>query len=116
MSPGGARRFCGRRSGGGSGVKLARISMVEVRVLIAAAGTGSRAGLPYPKTLHEVLGKPILVRLIETLKPIDPEPTVIVSPTGRAEVERSLAEHGLTASLVEQPDPTGMGDAVLCFR
>jgi bifunctional N-acetylglucosamine-1-phosphate-uridyltransferase/glucosamine-1-phosphate-acetyltransferase GlmU-like protein len=90
--------------------------MPEIRALIAAAGTGSRAGLPYPKTLHPVLGKPILVRLIETLRPVDQAPTVIVSPGGRAEIERCLAEYGLEASLVEQPAPTGMGDAVLRFR
>jgi bifunctional N-acetylglucosamine-1-phosphate-uridyltransferase/glucosamine-1-phosphate-acetyltransferase GlmU-like protein len=90
--------------------------MPDVRALIAAAGTGSRAGLPYPKTLHPVLGKPILIRLLETLKPVDPEPTVIVSPTGREAVENCLAEHGATAGLVEQPAPTGMGDAVLRFR
>jgi bifunctional N-acetylglucosamine-1-phosphate-uridyltransferase/glucosamine-1-phosphate-acetyltransferase GlmU-like protein len=90
--------------------------MAEVRALIAAAGTGSRAGLPYPKTLHEVLGKPILVRLLETLRPIDPEPTVIVSPAGRGVIDTCLAAHGAAASLVEQPAPTGMGDAVLCFR
>jgi bifunctional UDP-N-acetylglucosamine pyrophosphorylase/glucosamine-1-phosphate N-acetyltransferase len=90
--------------------------MAELRALIAAAGTGSRAGLPYPKTLHPVLGKPILVRLMDTLRPVDPAPTVIVSPAGRADVESCLTEHGLTASLVEQPAPTGMGDAVLRFR
>jgi bifunctional N-acetylglucosamine-1-phosphate-uridyltransferase/glucosamine-1-phosphate-acetyltransferase GlmU-like protein len=90
--------------------------MAELRALIAAAGTGSRAGLPYPKTLHPVLGKPILVRLIETLRPIDPAPTVIVSPAGRPDVESCLAKHGLTAFLIEQPAPTGMGDAVVRFR
>jgi bifunctional N-acetylglucosamine-1-phosphate-uridyltransferase/glucosamine-1-phosphate-acetyltransferase GlmU-like protein len=90
--------------------------MAEVRALIAAAGTGSRAGLPYPKTLHEVLGKPILVRLLETLRPIDGEPTVIVSPAGRGDIQACLAAHRVAASLVEQAAPTGMGDAVLCFR
>lgn len=89
--------------------------MAELRVLIAAAGTGSRAGLPYPKTLHPVLGKPILIRLLETLRPIDAEPTVIVSPAGRREVEGCLADHGMGAFLVEQAAPTGMGDAVLRF-
>jgi bifunctional UDP-N-acetylglucosamine pyrophosphorylase/glucosamine-1-phosphate N-acetyltransferase len=90
--------------------------MPEVRALIAAAGTGSRAGLLYPKTLHPVLGTPILIRLLDTLRSVDPEPTVIVSPAGREEVARCLAEHGAAASLIEQSAPTGMGDAVLCFR
>lgn len=90
--------------------------MPDLRVLIAAAGSGSRAGLPYPKTLHPVLGRPILVRLIELLRRYDAEPAVVVSPSGREPVEACLAVHGLAAELIEQDRPTGMGDAILCFR
>jgi glycosyltransferase involved in cell wall biosynthesis/CTP:molybdopterin cytidylyltransferase MocA len=90
--------------------------MAEIKVLIAAAGAGTRAGLPYPKTLHPVRGEPILTRLMETLRAIDPRPTVIVSPAGREAIAAALAERGLHADLVEQPKPSGMGDAILCFR
>ena len=37
--------------------------MDDFRVLIPAAGLGTRAGLPYPKTLYPVDGTPILHRL-----------------------------------------------------
>ncbi len=90
--------------------------MSEIRVLIAAAGRGSRSGLSYPKTLYPVLGKPILVRLIELLRAIDPRPTVVISPEGRPAVAACLATHRLEVDLVEQDQPTGMGDAILCFR
>ena len=90
--------------------------MPSLRVLIAAAGAGSRSGLPYPKTLHPVLGRPILVRQIELLRKYDPVPVVIVSPVGRSLVAACLDEHGMQAELVEQPSPSGMGDAVLQFR
>ncbi|MBV8686766.1 MAG: NTP transferase domain-containing protein [Alphaproteobacteria bacterium] len=90
--------------------------MAELRALVAAAGSGTRAGLPYPKTLHPVLGRPILLRLLDLLRPLDPRPAVIVSPSGRQEVERCLAEAGAAAELIEQPAPTGMGDAILRFR
>jgi bifunctional UDP-N-acetylglucosamine pyrophosphorylase/glucosamine-1-phosphate N-acetyltransferase len=90
--------------------------MAEVRALIAAAGSGSRAGLPYPKTLHPVLGRPILLRLLDILRPIDTRPTVIVSPSGRGPIAQCLGEGGYQADLVEQAEPTGMGDAVLCFQ
>jgi bifunctional UDP-N-acetylglucosamine pyrophosphorylase/glucosamine-1-phosphate N-acetyltransferase len=90
--------------------------MADLRVLIAAAGAGTRAGLPYPKTLHPVRGRPILARLVETLQPIDRRPTVIVSPPGRGAIAAALEEQGLQADLVEQPNPSGMGDAILCFR
>ena len=90
--------------------------MPELRVLIAAAGSGTRAGLPYPKTLHPVQGRPILVRLIELLREYDAVPAIVVSPSGREEVEQCLERYGLAADLVEQDAPTGMGDAILCFR
>lgn len=90
--------------------------MPRLRALIAAAGSGTRAGLPYPKTLHPVLGRPILLRLLDLLRPHDPEPIVIVSPAGRPQVESCLCEAGAAAKLVEQAKPTGMGDAVLLFE
>jgi bifunctional N-acetylglucosamine-1-phosphate-uridyltransferase/glucosamine-1-phosphate-acetyltransferase GlmU-like protein len=90
--------------------------MAELRVLIAAAGSGSRAGLPYPKTLHPVLGRPILLRLLDLLRPLDPCPVVVVSPSGRRQIEQALAGAGAQAELVEQVKPTGMGDAILLFR
>lgn len=90
--------------------------MPNIRVLIAAAGKGSRAGLPYPKTLHPVERLPILIRLLDRLRIVDERPTVVVSPAGRREIERCISEHDRTAELVVQPAPTGMGDAVLQFR
>ena len=90
--------------------------MPELRVLIAAGGKGSRAGLPYPKTLYAVQGKPILVRIHELLADLDPCPTVIVSLSGQADVAACLAQKRLAAHIVVQTEPRGMGDAVLQFR
>ena len=90
--------------------------MAELKALVAAAGRGTRAGLPYPKTLHPVQGKPILVRILELLAPYDKSPTVVVSPDGRALVDECLRAQGKHAHLVVQPAPLGMGDAVLRFE
>ena len=65
--------------------------MAEIRALVAAAGRGTRAGLPYPKTLFPLQGRPILVRILELLALYDKEPTVIVSPDGEAPVRECLA-------------------------
>jgi bifunctional N-acetylglucosamine-1-phosphate-uridyltransferase/glucosamine-1-phosphate-acetyltransferase GlmU-like protein len=90
--------------------------MAELRVLIPAAGRGSRAGLPYPKTLYPVHGTPILHRLLATLMPYDSSPTVVVSPHGEPLIRTSLKQAALNAHLVVQAAPRGMGDAVLCFE
>jgi bifunctional UDP-N-acetylglucosamine pyrophosphorylase/glucosamine-1-phosphate N-acetyltransferase len=87
--------------------------MAEWKGLVAAAGRGTRAGLPYPKTLFPIQGKPILVRILELLQPYDVQPTVVVSPDGHAPVQAVLSEHGRDAHLVEQPQAHGMGNAVL---
>lgn len=89
--------------------------MHDLRALVAAAGRGTRAGLPYPKTLFPIQGKPILVRITELLTPYDSEPTVIVSPDGERPVLDCLLHYGRPAHLVVQPEPRGMGDAVLRF-
>lgn len=90
--------------------------MLEVRALVAAAGRGTRAGLPYPKTLFPIQGVPILVRIAQLLRPYDQSPTVIVSPEGKEVVARCLRDHAVTAELVIQSEPRGMGDAVLRFK
>lgn len=90
--------------------------MAEVRALVAAAGRGTRAGLPYPKTLFPIQGRPILLRIADLLAPYDVQPTVIVSPEGELTVRQCLNEAGVKANLVVQPEPRGMGDAVLRFE
>lgn len=90
--------------------------MLEVRALIAAAGRGTRAGLPYPKTLFPIQGVPILIRIVRLLQRYDESPTVVVSPEGRDLVAQCLREYDLAAELVVQSEPRGMGDAVLRFQ
>lgn len=90
--------------------------MAEICALVAAAGRGTRAGLPYPKTLYPIQGKSILVRVAELLAPYDLHPTVIVSPEGQEPIRQCLQDAGVAAHLVVQPAPRGMGDAVLRFE
>ena len=87
--------------------------MAELGALVAAAGRGTRAGLPYPKTLFPIQGKPILARITELLAPYDAQPTVIVSPAGEAPIRQCLAQYGVASHLVVQSEACGMGDAVL---
>jgi bifunctional UDP-N-acetylglucosamine pyrophosphorylase / glucosamine-1-phosphate N-acetyltransferase len=88
----------------------------DIRVLIAAAGAGKRAGLSYPKTLYPVRGRPILLRLFDRMSRYDDRPAVVVSPAGYELVRHCLSEAGYAADLLIQEEPRGMGDAVLQFE
>lgn len=81
--------------------------------LIAAAGRGSRAGLPYPKTLFEVQGQPILLRVVQALAPHAGDLVVVASPDGAEPVEECLSGAKAPARIAVQPEPLGMGHAVL---
>jgi bifunctional UDP-N-acetylglucosamine pyrophosphorylase/glucosamine-1-phosphate N-acetyltransferase len=83
--------------------------------LIAAAGRGTRAGLPYPKTLFPIQGYPILLHILDLVVPYDESPTVVVSPDGEPAIQACLDQYGRRAHLVQQLAPRGMGDAVLRF-
>ena len=81
--------------------------------LIAAAGRGTRAGLPYPKTLFEVQGQPILLRVALALAPYAAEMVVVASPDGAGLVRECLAQGTVPARIAVQSQPLGMGHAVL---
>ncbi len=88
----------------------------NINVLIAAAGKGSRANLPYPKTLYKINGKEILARILDNLEELDKEPTIIASPNGEKYIKDFLLENGRYANIVIQENPKGMGDAVINFE
>ena len=88
----------------------------EVKVLIAAAGKGSRANLPYPKTLYKVDGEEILLRILNTTKNLDQNATIIVSPQGELDIRNFLINSSKKAEIIIQEEARGMGDAFLKFE
>lgn len=89
--------------------------MFDYSVLIAAAGNGTRSGLLYPKTLHPVRGKPILIHLLSLFSSFSSSSSVVVSPKGKNQIHECLQKSNLHPHLLTQSSPKGMGDAVLQF-
>jgi bifunctional UDP-N-acetylglucosamine pyrophosphorylase/glucosamine-1-phosphate N-acetyltransferase len=87
---------------------------VPFTAIVPAAGLGTRLGHDQPKILFPVLGRPIMATLLELLSRRAERIVLVVSPSGRASIERALAEHFPNAPVVlaEQKEPRGMGDAV----
>lgn len=85
----------------------------NIKVLIPAAGRGTRSNLNYPKTLFKVSRRPILIRILNKVNHIDNEPIIIVSKNGKRLIKNSLISNKLNFELLEQNKPNGMGNAIL---
>lgn len=81
--------------------------------VIPAAGRGTRLGFHRPKILFPVAGRMIVEWLLDFLSPHCRNLVFVLSPDGRAEVEKELDRliPGRYRTVIQQV-PTGMGDAV----
>jgi bifunctional UDP-N-acetylglucosamine pyrophosphorylase / glucosamine-1-phosphate N-acetyltransferase len=85
----------------------------KCRVVIPAAGSGSRSGLSYPKTLYLLDGSPILVRICRIFSSYDDNPIIIINPASEKMFREVLDKYHISATIVFQHEPKGMGDALL---
>ena len=82
------------------------------RIVVLAAGIGSRMRSSVPKVLHPVGGRPMLHAVLETAEALEPASTVVVLGAARPRIEEALAGRAVTIA-VQEP-PLGTGDAVRC--
>jgi bifunctional UDP-N-acetylglucosamine pyrophosphorylase/glucosamine-1-phosphate N-acetyltransferase len=79
------------------------------RVVILAAGIGSRMRSSLPKVLHRVGGRTLLEAVLESVDPLAPERVIVVVGAERPRIESALT--GRSLELVVQDPPLGTGDA-----
>ncbi|HEY6148809.1 MAG TPA: bifunctional UDP-N-acetylglucosamine diphosphorylase/glucosamine-1-phosphate N-acetyltransferase GlmU [Thermoanaerobaculia bacterium] len=82
------------------------------RIIVLAAGIGSRMRSSLPKVLHRVGGRPMLHAVLDTAETLSPVATVVVLGAARPRVEEAL--DGRRVSVATQDPPLGTGDAVRC--
>ena len=84
-------------------------------LVVPAAGIGSRLGATLPKLLVPVAGVPMIDRILALYQGVIERAVVVVNPASASEVARHLStrNNSVTIDLVEQPEPTGMLDAIL---
>ena len=86
-----------------------------MKAVILAAGKGTRM-LPLtedkPKVLIEIDGKPFLWYLLENLRKAGITEYGIVVSYKKEKVKEFLEKYKITATLINQPEPLGTGDAV----
>jgi bifunctional UDP-N-acetylglucosamine pyrophosphorylase/glucosamine-1-phosphate N-acetyltransferase len=76
-----------------------------------AAGLGTRMRSETPKHLHPLLGKRLVDWVLDAVRPLDPEPLVVVASP---ETKDAIPAEGVT--LAVQPQARGTGDAVAAAR
>ena len=86
--------------------------MKNVTAVVLAAGRGTRMKSDYPKVLHEVLGKPIILYVIEALKKAGVKDIIVVAGY-RSDLLKSAI--GMTRVAI-QKRLLGSGDAVMAAK
>jgi len=86
------------------------MSKAQVTAVILAAGQGTRMKSNKPKVLHEILGRPMLAYLIDTLKAVGVEDIVLVVGHQAERVQEAYKDYGVR--FVVQEPQLGTGHAV----
>jgi bifunctional N-acetylglucosamine-1-phosphate-uridyltransferase/glucosamine-1-phosphate-acetyltransferase GlmU-like protein len=94
---------------------LSQFEFAPTRVIVAAAGRGSRFQNPEPKVLARgAYGRPLLLRVLDTVAPFDPYPVVVVNPETGPFIQSRVAQDKTHAPCWQfQTRQGGTGDAVL---
>jgi bifunctional UDP-N-acetylglucosamine pyrophosphorylase/glucosamine-1-phosphate N-acetyltransferase len=87
-----------------------RTAEAAVRVVVLAAGVGSRMRSTLPKVLHRVCGRTLVEAVLDAADGIRPAKTVVVVGAGHEQVAGSLG--GRAVDTVLQDPPRGTGDAL----
>jgi bifunctional UDP-N-acetylglucosamine pyrophosphorylase/glucosamine-1-phosphate N-acetyltransferase len=99
----------GRRSWHGAG-ELARLAAV-----VLAAGEGTRMRSSRPKPLHRLVGRPMVMWVLDALSGLGLSRVVVVVGHGATRMTKALAEATslpVALEVVEQPAQRGTGDAL----
>jgi len=86
------------------------------RIIILAAGKGTRMNSELPKVLVSLKGRPMIQYLMDAVKAagVDPRPILIVSPSNQEIIQTALKDY--ETEYVVQAEQLGTGHAVACAR
>ncbi len=88
----------------------------QLAAIVLAAGFGTRMRSAYPKVLHPVGGRPMIVRVLKAISGLAPGLAIAVLGHGAPQVEAEVAARlkGDAVRFAIQDDPRGTGDAARC--
>jgi bifunctional UDP-N-acetylglucosamine pyrophosphorylase/glucosamine-1-phosphate N-acetyltransferase len=94
------------------GISLAITTNRKTAAVVLAAGKGTRMKSALPKVLHPLAGRPMIGHVLDTLKRLPLERTVVVVGPGMEQVAAAVAPH----ACVVQQEQLGTGHAVKIAR
>lgn len=86
----------------------------KVAAIILAAGKGTRMKSSIPKVLHNLLGRPMLHRVMDVTCDVKCDPTVVITGHGSESVQTALVDYKCIS--VKQSEQKGTGHAVMCAK
>lgn len=89
-----------------------------LKVLILAAGKGTRMKSEKPKVLFEVAGRPMIDYVIDAAGSLSPDEIIVITGNKAETVEKHLQDHPLKDKIrfVLQKEQNGTGHAVMCAK
>ncbi|MGL5742038.1 MAG: bifunctional UDP-N-acetylglucosamine diphosphorylase/glucosamine-1-phosphate N-acetyltransferase GlmU [Legionella sp.] len=84
---------------------------MNLQIIILAAGQGKRMYSNIPKVLHQLAGKPMLTRVVETAQQLNPDVIHVIYGHGGEQLKKSLPD--LPVHWVYQAEQLGTGHAVM---
>lgn len=86
------------------------------KIIILAAGKGTRMNSEWPKVLAPLKDRPMIKYLMDSIlaAQIDARPVMVVSPDNKEIISQELSEYPL--QYIIQPQPLGTGQAVACTQ
>lgn len=84
---------------------------MNLQIIILAAGQGKRMYSNTPKVLHQLAGKPMLTRVVETAQQLNPDAIHVIYGHGGELIKNSLPD--LPVHWVYQAEQLGTGHAVM---
>ena len=87
----------------------------ELVVVIMAGGEGKRMNSTLPKVLHYYQGIPMLVRIIQTIKLLNPYKIIVIAGKHTQIIKETVSLYAIhDIAYVNQPEPLGTGHAIKC--
>ncbi len=84
---------------------------MKLNVVVLAAGKGTRMASSFPKVLHKIAGKPLLLHVLETARALDCENLQVVTGFGSDAVESAMGKSA--TRYVLQQEQLGTAHAVM---